>query len=212
MKTEILLVATDHMTGLLGLCFESLVINEDLYMVSPDPIQIAHDYCEHVNGIDQIGSIHDELEALGGIMFVRGYNEILRRDNVGIFYNFDQNIAADIVRMYGEREITDFTPCDKSDWAKADGIIYEARKGIIEEYWSSGIDYREYRAYIDSCAAYMEQGYNKAEQRYPSRMVANDLFWAMFEAVETIECDYEGQRFELSIDEAKARVYLEQLE
>lgn len=208
MRTEILTVKEDIHSGELGLCFDSLVINPDLYMVSADPIQIAHDYCEHVNGIPAIGSIHDEFEALGGIQYVRGYNEVLRRDGVGSYYSFDQNIASDIVRMWSERGYVDFVSWTGEPADMDTNIIYEARLGMLKEY--EDMVYSEYREYLQSAAAYMEQGYSKASQRYESQGQANDLFWAMCEAVERLHIDYEGQQFKMQVNEAEALVFVDE--
>ena len=207
---EILTVKEDMQTGELGLCFDSLVINPDLFMVTTDPIQIAHDYCEHVNGIKAIGSIHDEFEALGGIQFVRGYNEVLRRDSTGSYYSFDQNLASDIVRMWTERGYIDFQPWTGEAADMDTNVIYEARLGMLKEYERSEMVYSEYREYLHSAAAYMALGYEKASQRYESQGQANDLFWAMCEAVERLHIDYQGQQFQMHINEAEARVSVDE--
>ena len=217
MKTLILMVAEDAMTGENGLGFESLNINPDLFMVSADPLQIAHDYCEHVYGIEKIGSIHDELEALGGIMYVRGYDEILRRDGVGSRYSFDENLVSDIVRMFMERGITDFVPWpgtadeSMSDPGETYNIVDLARRGIIEEYDRGGFTFSEYKEYINSITGYMERGYNKAAKRYESQQAANELFWAIFETIDSLDWDYCGQRFELSIDEGACTASVEEV-
>jgi len=205
---ELLTVKTDIQTGELGLCFASLVINPDLYMVTSDPIQIAHDYCEHVNGIPAIGSIHDELEALGGIQYVRGYNEVLRRDSAGSMYSFDQNLASDISRMWGERGYIDFVSWTGEPADLDTNIIYEARLSMLQEY--EGMIYSEYRDYLQSAAAYMAQGYEKASQRYESQGQANDLFWAMYEAVEHLPIECEGQQFQMHVNETEARVFVDE--
>jgi len=205
---ELLTVKTDIQSGELGLCFDSLVINPDLFMVTSDPIQIAHDYCEHVNGIAAIGSIHDELEALGGIQFVRGYNEVLRRDNVGSYYSFDQNLATDISRMWCERSYIDFNSWTGERADMDTNVICEARLSMLQEY--EGMVYSEYRDYLQSAAAYMALGYEKANKRYESQGQANDLFWAMYEAIERLHIDYKGQQFQMHVNEAEARVFVDE--
>ena len=55
---------------------------------------IAHDLLEHVNGIEAIGSVDDELEAMGGCWFVRGKSGQMRRDNYGSMYSPEETIAS----------------------------------------------------------------------------------------------------------------------
>lgn len=214
MTTYTLTAKQDFQTGELGYCFDSLNINDELVMVG-DSLLLAHDLLEHQNGLGSIGSIHDELIALGGILFVRGYDQVLRRDNSGGVYSFDESLASDVVRMYGELSYIDFIPTDKieSDNGIIDSVVTLAREGIIEEYDRAGITFSEYKAYIDSIASYMQQGYDLAEKRYTSQYDACQLFWTLEEALRP-HCDnveYEGQQLELTVDYSANLVHCEEL-
>jgi len=73
-KTVRLVIDTDA-GGETGLALRGLRIDEqtDLLVASPhDPALLAHDIIEHQNGVMNIGKSWDELEAIGGIWFVRG--------------------------------------------------------------------------------------------------------------------------------------------
>lgn len=158
-----------------------------------DPLQIAHDLVEHVNGVDKIGSIDDELEALGAIWFVRGQYNDLRRNGKG---NPDVyvNIAADIVRMFRDffsgqpvslRQVRTLE-CEADDAFRT--IIEEAKAQCLDEL--DRADRNEVEAmqkrtdYLRICLPRMRIGYRKAKRKYKRGMVANNLFWQIVEALE----------------------------
>jgi len=69
-------------TGELGLIPRGITMGEG-YVAATEGELIAHDILEHQNGLSAIGSVDDELEALGGLYFVRGWSGQLRRDGRG---------------------------------------------------------------------------------------------------------------------------------
>jgi hypothetical protein len=94
----ILTVAEDHELGGYGLLIDGM--HGDDINPAQSGLLVAHDLLEHVNGTAHIGTIDDELEALGGIWFVRGQHADLTRDGSGSMYTPEENIASDIVRMF----------------------------------------------------------------------------------------------------------------
>lgn len=209
-----LTVRKDFNSGEIGFAFDDMKINDDLFMVSTDPILLAHDYCEHVNGIGQIGTIHDELEALGGIYFVRGWDGMLRRDRQGM-WSFEENIAADISRMYGE---TGYVPFIELRMQKSRRHDYDeefkeccaiAKATIVSERDRYGDEYDEKKlnSYLAQTLLRMRIGYRKANKRYKGdRMAAVNLFWNIYRAFERERPEYEGQRYELIVTGQNARV------
>lgn len=75
-QTINLITTYDHEDDCWGLFLEG---NEHKPYINPilDGGVIAHDIIEHSNGVEPMGTIVDELEALGGVYFVRGqFDEI----------------------------------------------------------------------------------------------------------------------------------------
>lgn len=99
MKTVTLIAFRDESTGELGLGVKGMPKDETTN-AAQDGLTIAHDLIEHVNGPQCIGTIDDELEALGAIWYVRGQHGELRRDNIGSRYTIEENLASDVTWMF----------------------------------------------------------------------------------------------------------------
>ena len=179
----------------------------DYPMVSLEGALVAHDLLEHVNGVEKIGSIDDEIEALAGIWFVRGQHGELRRDAVGSFYSPEQSIAFDIQnmgRIYNDgvnfrTPVPETTECDYDETWEA--ILTFAREGINDEMDEIDNDRLDY--YFESCLHYLRAGWAKVVERYnDDAYLANRLFWAIAEAADPLvkDADCEGQELLLSFD------------
>lgn len=198
----------DQSTGELGLGLLDLKRNGNNNSAS-EGLLIAHDLIEHVNGIEQIGGIDDELEALGGIWWVRGQWGDLRRDGRGSMHSVHENIAADITRMfrdffYGEH--VDTTPprtiaCEADDDFKliVEAAVREMYDEINDEDEAEVV--RKAAEYTRVCLPRMRIGYRKARARFKGHRppMANSLFWEITEAVDPYckHVEFEGQQFRL---------------
>lgn len=220
MKTSKILIAKKcPQSGELGYIFKALPFNPDLFMVSNDPLLIAHDLLEHPNGLKNIGTIHDELMALGGIYFIRGYDGRLRRDRIGSVYSFEENISSDIVRMFGELTFVDFKPYTKRTMStvpdeKFKEVISLTRGELVKEYDKDIFKSVHDRGtntniYLKSALAYMRLGYRKTARRFNNdACYANNLFWEITDKLAPYfkYVDYEGQQLKLSVDGNKVYV------
>ena len=94
-------------------------------------------------------------------------------------------------------------------------IIEEARKGLPselegEEYTREALD-----KYLEDALKFMVYGYNKAHRRYSplgNRFAANNLFWKIAEAVDSVlkyEI-YQGQEFNLKVSYSKSSASCEE--
>jgi hypothetical protein len=211
-KTVTLIAFRDEMTGELGLGVKGIDTTDEALNSATEGLVIAHDLLEHVNGLEAIGSIDDELEALGGIWFVRGQNGELRRDHIGSAWTIHENIAGDLQRMFRDYFYgapVDTTPrrtrpidCDE----ELREIIFAAEHGRMN--CLSEIDDEDrteaqklIKPYLAAALARMRTGYRKASRRFHgSALTAYDLFWAIAEAVQPYckHVEYEGQRFTLT--------------
>lgn len=167
----------DDSTGELGLALAAVDI-PDQPMVDVDGINIAHDIVEHVNGFARIGTIADELEALGAIWYVRGQWGRLcgeREPELGI--------ARDVTRMWEDYAAGVCFPTEHALAKKTRRHCYaeDALRTIIAE---AGLP-REAKRYADAVLILMRTGYAKARRKYEprGRFFANSLFWSIQEAV-----------------------------
>lgn len=211
MKTVTLEAFRDESTGEIGLGVVGMPRDETTNAATHG-LTIAHDLIEHVNGPERIGTIDDELEALGAIWYVRGQHGELRRDSIGSMYSVEQNIASDITRMfrdwfYAGRPQMSYLPRTRA--TPADDAI-ACILNCADDSWRSELDEEErhaasdaWNAYRAECFVRMRTGYRKARrtwERYGS-YAANTQFWAIAEALNDI-CKrmgegHEGARFTL---------------
>jgi hypothetical protein len=215
MKTVKLIVREDRETGELGIMVEGTpVINYP--MVALEGMLVAHDLLEHVNGVESIGSIGDELEALGGVWYIRGQHYDIRRGTPSI-YTPHESLAADLInmgRMYIEGGVSLRVPVpnNKAGDQEIDfqDIVALARKDLYsecEDYiaqygMSNYLDKRN--EYLDAALKLMRQGFRKARKKYDD-VAANSLFWEIAEAMGKIIniIAWEGQEFILQYDMSK---------
>ena len=172
-------------------------------MVMFDAIGLAHDLTEHVNGLKSIGTVADELEALGAIWVTRGQYGELRRDNIGSAISTHDHLASDIVRMAQFNETIaplDISDCDDIWYEDFEAIIEASRDGIAIEYDEPpcDIDY-----YLARCFEGMVLGAEKQGTRYEG-LTSNCRFWNIHDALEPVfhSIEYVGQTFELTITDA----------
>jgi len=179
-------------------------------MAAGEGLLIAHDILEHQNGISSIGSIGDELEALGGVWYIRGEFNDLRRDNRGSMYSPIENLASDIANMavmYNRgvpmRVKVPNTREHEQDYDFKEMIKIAKRTATQEiKGMDDKIDYKLYVEYFESALHLLRMGYMKAKRRFKSQTKANIMFWNIAEAVDEIlkYAEYDGQEFRLGYD------------
>jgi len=117
MRTKDLEVRRCEESGELGWVFSDMRDIDGMIMVSTAGYMLAHDLFEHVNGIDRIGSVGDEIEALGAMYFVRGWNGNVfdgseEPHHRRRYISPEQDIASDI-----EQQFQELICRDDGDWA-----------------------------------------------------------------------------------------------
>jgi hypothetical protein len=209
----------DNNTGELGLSYENMVVMTNYPTVSSSGMLVAHDILEHQNGIKSIGSIGDELEALGGMWYVRG-----RFGSLGGFsiHSPERNIAADVANMANMHfrgvPIRNKRINTRSHYQ--DESFNEIIEIAKDSYLSDMKDEIEDGEEIDPLCDYFEQslhlfrtGYRKAEKRFKN-VCANSMFRNIEYAVDGIikHLEYEGQQFVLTYtaDNAYCDEYFEE--
>lgn len=177
---------------------------------------IAHDLLEHVNGVENIGQIDDELQALGAIWYVRGrHGDLLSGNN---FHTPAVNVASDLTRMFRDLGSCRYWPGVRTprtyrhdydeDFLE---IIAIARRDIPREADSMNRTERELmEAYLTDALHYMRTGYRKAQRRFERRRneynwKAPNQFAAIRDAVKACRPEYVGQEFVLTYGNGEAR-------
>lgn len=191
--------------GIEGLMLEDVtLINTPMATLSGD--LIAHDIMEHQNGLGSIGSVDDELEALGGLWYVRGRNGPIRPEAM---HSPEEALTYEVANLFqyytGGAKFRTPVPNTRAHIydESFESVIAEAKKSIRDElsYQDMSVNYTELDYYLDSVLHYLRRGYIKAKRRFGGRC-AHSMFWDIAEAVDNItdEIIGEGQTFVLSYD------------
>lgn len=192
------------------------------FMACRDGTLTAHDILEHQNGISEIGSVWDELEALGGIWQVRGrHGDLLQRTpNI---HSPAANVASDVTRMFSEWIWTDCRYCGPHS-NRTQAHVYDddfreildiARHDIPHEFEPDGANGgpdwtpEDLELYLACALHRMRTGFRKAERRFGTHFGGHNLFREIRDAVEKAAkwIDYEGQEFRLAYGNGEARCY-----
>lgn len=155
---------------------------------------VAHDILEHQNGTRSIGGICDELEALGGVWFVRGQHGYLR-DNSN--YTPQEDLAGDVAHLFSyvnagcsmERHYN-FT--HRHDFDEDFRDILELAEGHTDDEEPMTDEYKSVALHA------MRTGFRKASRRFLCGISANSMFRDVREAVDSLinrEMECEGQVF-----------------
>ncbi len=210
MKRIVLESFRDETTGELGLGLLDMPRHEQTNAAT-DGALLAHDLIEHVNGAERIGTIDDELEALGGIWYVRGqHGELFRNRDFRSAYTIEQNIGSDIARMFADHirgdQFVDYSPIRgrRTDADEALRAILDAGAAMRFDDFNS--DEREgladkWERYAAIAFKRMQIGYAKARRKWGhlGRYAANSVYFAIADAVDPCikRIEHEGQRFVL---------------
>jgi hypothetical protein len=195
---------TDSMTGELGLGLANMPRNDETNAAT-EGMLLAHDIIEHVNGAKHIGTIDDELEAMGALWYTRGQWGDLRRDGRGSMYTPIESVASDLTRMFRDYfNGVSLNPCPVTKACEMDDDFRDIIKTASEDY-SSEVEEQEHeqekQIYNKVCLSRMRMGYRKAKAKYEKygRYAANNLFWELAECLDkpTKNINYDGQQFKL---------------
>lgn len=175
---------------------------------------LAHDLIEHQQGTKKIGSIGDEMVALGGICYARGQWGTLTKGGSD-YYSPAENIASDLygqmAGLYFEggipfrQKLVKSRDEDPSDFV--DDVIEAARENWDKFYESWDYDTDELKqsqidCYLEDCRTFMLHGSKLAARRFGSGTLANDLFWEIERQTDGLisDIEFEGQEFTLAYD------------
>lgn len=174
-----------------------------------DGLILAHDILEHQQGVAKIGSIGDEMVALGGVCYTRAQWGELRRDSRS-YHSPIENVSSDIwnmAQLYFDQGIPFRQKLVTSKCEDPSGIVDDVIENAYQ-YWNKNVDTDKVvpmalrETYLESCRVYMVHGAKLAHRRFGSGLLANNLFWEIEAATDrTVKSlEYEGQEFTLGYD------------
>ena len=218
MRHVTLMSKEDYEFGGIGLQVKGTRASGSAMNPATTGLLIAHDLLEHQNGLAAIGGIGDELEALGGIWYVRGQHGDMNRKNPFNIHSAETHIASDVMNL--ARYFSSGIPLRvrvpntrRHDHDDAFSEIVEiARKNTRAEFNDDEV--AEKMAYLNEWGYWrdvihlLRVGFNKAHNRFErrGRWLANSTFWAIAEAVDAVLpiVEWEGIEFRLSYGKGEA--------
>lgn len=156
---------------------------------------LAHDLLEHCNGIEAIGSVHDELMALGGYWYVRGQHDQVSEQ----YFTSDPKdpLAREVARQvglttrashrgfssYAERKLPELRLVPNDEVREAPGENDAALREILALADGHTFGFTAYfKERSDDILHYMRKGYRLTAERFPDAKLANKLYWAIRDA------------------------------
>lgn len=187
----------DPNTGEYGFTFG---LQLDYPTVATDGILVAHDIVEHVNGLDNIGTIADELQALSGVWLTRASNGDLRRDGIGSMVAPDDSVWADVLNMGGMvhsgqsslvmRRKPKKDPYLSVDWCEHLMSDIDQLRDHVESETGDRPSRKWCSKYLDTVAYHLIKGetaYHKKFKKLTHKYgyySPNTLFWSIAEGVD----------------------------
>lgn len=208
MPTVRLIAVSDEYDTEPGLALKGADRSYDGFMADRLGGLIAHDIVEHQNGAKNIGTIDDELEAMGGIWHTRGR----WGDFDSPHYSTHYNIGSEIANLFRDQGYwtrpANGTHIHEDLEEDLDEIMVEAKKIIKAEAYEHA-DLVGSDEFLEAARRRFRIGYRKATKRFGSDFSSNCVYRNIRHAVEkTVKhIDFEGQEFLLSYssNEAKCR-------
>jgi len=200
-----LIVREDPATGATGLmCKDVRVI--DAPMVAVTGSTIAHDIIEHQNGLRAIGSIGDELEALGGLWFCRG--QLCDLGN-GWMSN-TQTVSGDVDNLFSLYASGVPVRSEVKRLHRAPDYIEDDIGEILAHVGVSDCERDQWGDFKEAAFRLISRGYNKAVRRFKDNAIAaHNQFCTIEMAVNDLLIGdlHLGQEFTLVYGEGRARTF-----
>ena len=222
MQQEIKLVIKEDCHGIVGFTIAEIKPFED-FGADTSGTLTAHDILEHQKGFSNIGSLGDELIALGGVYFVRGeYSDLSRPSNI---HSTEENLASDVANMarihlcqkVPLRELYDVNAdyTEHVNYHIFEEVAQIAKKSFLDEceYYDDDENCyttQELNEYLKASINFMCIGYDLAYDRFESQGYANNLYWEIARVVGEYSSmlEFEGHECMLIIN--GTMVYIEE--
>lgn len=219
--TEYFLTAKEcEHVGEVGITFNSLNI-EDAPFVAFNGTIVAHDIIEHVNGIEHIGTVSDEFQALGGVIFTRlDMHRVTEQSLMNALLSLISRIYDGIGPFIPPQPETDDD--NVFEW-----IIAVFRELVKIELSDEKLEFFPMEEFCDQALQGMRLGYTKQKERFKSKYDACETFIKIEDAINSyfklpseysygasmlLTPEYEGQEFILTVinDEGDIKVVFDE--
>ena len=168
--------------------------NTNGMFVGTTGILVAHDLIEHVNGIEMIGGLGDELMALGGIWETRGQWGDMWRGKYANKLSSEKNIAGELPELYrvflqGVPFRIEIPPYIK-DYEELyefwdDSIAEEGIKMTRGDWSEDEFDLDKWVEFVEAGRYFFVAGAKKLNDIWETATLqANNQFWAIHDEVE----------------------------
>jgi hypothetical protein len=212
-KEFTLVVREEYISGNNGWVVEELAKMDDQPSVALDGYLIAHDIVEHVNGIEAIGGIGEELQAMGGLWNTRGQWGDIHRGRYTNRNSPQEAVAYDFqsmaMRYINGEEMGYEIPeeVQESEYEEDFNDIWEntivgLRKEIKYLSLSKKDIEKKIKEFHKAAERFFHMGVIKHQALYGDQCEANTIFFNIVEALEgKIEKEPESyQRISLNIN------------
>lgn len=191
MKRYTLSVKYERHSGYMGFILDRVRQIENTRMVTDSGEIIAHDIIEHITGLHKIGSIYDELQALGAMYFVRS----MPYDSEDIPSKKSRHFLADDLAgfciEFVEKGIKGSLTTKKhknKELVKIFSHLVDIAKIALKNYFDVNDNFIDLNAdkinhYFENAIHIMCIGYTKAKKKYKTQNNANVLYWSIAHAI-----------------------------
>jgi hypothetical protein len=198
-KEFTLVVRQDDATGESGWVIDELTDIHDQPSVARDGYLIAHDLIEHVNGVDEIGGIGEELQAMGGVWNTRGRHCDIRRGKYANRISPQENLSSDFIQMllrylWGEEMGCETPELQESGYEEDFNEIWQyAKENLHHEIDQDDYDEEKIEEFHKAAESFFHLGIIKHEKLYGDGQKSNRLFYELVYALEgKLEHEPEG--------------------
>lgn len=170
-------------------------------MLYNDSSVLAHDLVEHVNGPGAIGSIDDELEALGGVHLTRGqWNDFQTQRHVPIEKIFANDIS-NLCKLYAydlidfrtpvpevlegdyDEEFLEYLACGRIQWE-------EELEWLSDPEDDEAVILQRTDNFFTAALYYMRAGVEKHQRIYPDTFDGNNAYNNIKDTMESVLKEY----------------------
>jgi hypothetical protein len=217
MKKYILNYVKDKEHEFLGLMIENVTHHK--VTAANEGMTVAHDLIEH-NGLDSIGGVFNEIEALGALWYVRGYFNDINRINSGPYSPYE--VVTSELFMCFEHYLYNGDSDDKPNIARTRCCEYDEDFELITSMLKKQINKNDFdreqriagQYFLTTVLPHLRKGYRQCKRRFRhlSQCRVNTLFWNIAKAMDEVLplLEYEGQqvilRYCLTTTEANAEI------
>lgn len=149
---------------------------------------LAHDLLEHQNGVRSIGSIADEIEAMGACWFVRGQTSTMSQA-YGQYRRPEEDIAYELNKLFDlHLNGVPLRSTVNNTYSHEQDEVFDEIIRFSKHLMDSSHKRKHSTVLSDYCREakhLLRSGMRKAEKRFEDPMTASRQFWAIADAIDS---------------------------